>query len=136
MTREEAEHLWNEWTRMWNEDPSIALRLAAPRFHLHLALGTVDPQTIDTPERVRDWVTQFCARYERLAFTTGAGPMFDAQLGTIAGPWIARSRIDGVDRSSSGIDIVRVVDGKIAEYWTLSREVETPGTWNEMLSQR
>jgi hypothetical protein len=122
--------LWNGWTEMWNRRPELARTLVADRFVPHLVTpGTVDPETICDPAAVERWVIAHRARFQRLVFHTGCGPFIDVTAGVVAGPWFADSSLDGAPRPVCGMDTIAFRDGKITEYWTLSKDVDAIGGW-------
>lgn len=133
--RETALRLFTEWFRMWNDDPAIARQVVAPRFRLHLSLPLVDPSIITDPESVCRWVTGFRQRFTKLVFTSSRCQFFDEQQNVISGPWIADTVMGGVAKQSCGIDILRIADGKVCEYWTLSNQVESVGEWTRSTSE-
>lgn len=122
--------LWDRWTLMWNRDPSLARTLVADPFVLHLPLPDPIPQrTVSTPAAVETWVTSHRARYRALVFHADMPPFVDVVAGVIAGPWHADASVDGAPRPVCGIDLLAFRDGKITEYWTLSRPVDAVGDW-------
>ncbi len=122
--------LWTEWTEMWNHRPELARSLVADRFVLHLITpGPVNAETIDSPAAVERWVAGHRAKYQRLVFHTGHGPFVDVTAGIVAGPWSAETSIDGTPRPVCGMDTIAFRDGKITEYWTMSKEADTVGRW-------
>jgi len=124
-------HLWNRWTEMWNREPKLALELVASRFTLHLTLPSIaDAKTIGDPEAVARWVAAHRARFDKLEFSTRVGPFVDVRAGVVAGPWIAESIVEGVVRPVCGMDTIAFRDGKITEYWTLSKPVDAYGDWD------
>jgi hypothetical protein len=115
---------------MWNGRTELARELVAPRFALHLPLpNAVDPTTVDDPESVERWVVAHRARFERITFHYDAGPFVDTVAGVVAGPWSAEIVVGGVVRRACGMDTIAFRDGKITEYWTLSKEAEDVGGW-------
>jgi hypothetical protein len=123
--------LWRDWTEMWNGRPELALTLVAPQFVLHLTTPSVAAQeTVTTPEAVERWVAGHRARYQRLKFHFDCDAFVDVTAGVVAGPWHAEAAIDGAPRQVCGIDILAFRDGKITEYWTLSKEVDAVGRWS------
>lgn len=126
--------LWNEWTRMWNSAPELALELVAPRFVLHLTLPSVVPQeTVVDPVTVERWVRGHCAKYERLEFRTECGPFVDVRAGVVAGPWIADAVQQGKLQPVCGMDTIAFREGKITEYWTTSKPTDAFGLWSRAL---
>lgn len=131
--------LWNRWTEMWNGKPELALELVAPRFALHLTAVPsrgVDITTIDTPERVMEWVRNHRAKFTNLTFTTQVGPFVDVTAGVVAGPWSADTTSGGTSSWACGMDTIAFRDGRITEYWTLSSPVDRVATWDQRLLGR
>ena len=128
--------LWADWTEMWNGRPELALELVAPSFVLHLPLPTpFDTAAVSNPAAVERFVSEARARFERITFHYEAGPFVDTARGVVAGPWWAESVIEGKSRLSAGMDTIAFRDGKITEYWTLSKEVDSVGEWVKVLAK-
>jgi len=128
--------LWADWTAMWNGRPELALELVAPRFVLHLPLPSpFDIAAVSNPVAVERFIREARARFERITFHYEAGPYVDTVAGVVAGPWWAESVVEGKPRLSSGMDTIAFCDGKITEYWTLSKEVDSVGDWVKALAR-
>ena len=126
--------LWTRWTAMWNERPALALELIAPRFVLHLTLPETTPQdAIIDPQGVERWVIAHRAKFDRLVFHNDCGPFVDVRAGVVAGPWYADTIVDGQVRPVCGMDTIAFREGKITEYWTLSKPVDAIGRWGHAL---
>jgi hypothetical protein len=121
---------------MWNGSPALARELVAERFVLHLSLPKlVDPATVNDPASVERWVIAHRSRVSP-TFHYEAGPFVDTVAGVVAGPWWADLVVDGKPCLACGMDTIAFRDGKITEYWTLSKEVETVGVWTKALAAR
>ena len=123
--------LWQQWTVMWNERPELALELCAERFSLHLAAPSlVDETQVVTPADVQRLVVGQRSKYQRLVFhVDGCGPFVDTRLGVVSGPWWAETQQEGTARVVRGMDSIAFQDGRVTEYWTLSREADRLGDW-------
>jgi SnoaL-like domain len=122
--------LWNDWTEMWNVRPALAREIVADGFTLHLPTPTaLVLESVDGPAAVERWVIAHRAKYQRLTFHTECGPFVDVARGVVAGPWFADTSVDGTPRPVCGMDTIAFRDGKITEYWSLSREVDAVGRW-------
>lgn len=123
--------VWERWTEMWNGSPEIALEMAASPFVLHLpSADETDDKTVSSPRAVMEWVARSRAKYTRITFSTEAGPFVDVKAGIVAGPWIAEVVVDGQTRYARGMDTIAYGgDGKITEYWTISKPSAEAGTW-------
>jgi hypothetical protein len=127
--------IWARWTEMWNGHPELVRELVAERFALHVPLPSrTDPAKVTDPASVERWVVAHCALFERLTFHYDAGPFVDTVAGVVAGPWWAEAIVEGKARVLCGMDTIAFRDGKITEYWTLAKEVETVGRWTEALA--
>jgi hypothetical protein len=127
--------LWNQWTEMWNHRPALARTLVADRFVLHLTLpATTAEADVCDPAAVERWVIAHRAKFQRLVFHNQCGPFVDVRVGIVAGPWFADTVIDGAPRPVCGMDTLAFRDGKITEYWTLSKPVDDLGRWGRALS--
>ena len=51
-----------------------------------------------------------------LTFEIELGPLVDGEM--VAGRWVGRGRTDNGPMSFTGNDILRIEDGRFAEYWT------------------
>ena len=78
------------------------------------------------PAGLKQWIGGATAAFTDYSFTTSVGPLSDEDK--VAGQWIFRATYRGGMPGASptavgkgveyaGIDIFRVEDGKIAEYW-------------------
>lgn len=120
---------------MWNGETERARTLVAPRFVLHLPTPSlVDPTTIDNPLAFERWIVAHRARFQRLVFRTGCGPFVDETDGIVAGPCCAEASMDGAPRVVVGMDTIAFRDGKVTEYWTLSKEADAVEPWVTALS--
>ena len=122
-----AKDLWKKWTEMWNGRPELALELAAPKFALHLPTpGNVDQTTVVTPDAVVAWVAASIARFDRITFRYEAGPF-------VAGPWSGEIVAGGKISFVCGMDSIGFKNGKLTEYWTLSKESDAIARWTQRL---
>lgn len=131
---ETAQHLWKKWTEMWNGKPELARDLASPGFALHLPTpGNVDPTKVTTPDEVVAWVAASIARFDQITFRYEAGPFVDTVAGIVAGPWSAEIVAGGKTSFVCGMDTIGFKDGKLTEYWTLSKESDAVDRWMQRL---
>ncbi len=127
--------LWRRWTEMWNSKPELALELVAPRFVLHLIQpAQIDETTVCDPATTAAWVANHRAKFDQLTFHTGVGPFVDTRASVVAGPWHAETIMNGVSAQVCGMDTIAFRDGKITEYWTMSKPTENLGRWSQGLS--
>ena len=129
--------LWNEWTRMWNGQPELARSLVAEGFVLHLPTPSpLDQESIKGPAAVEAWVAAHRGNFRGLTFHTECGPFVDVVAGVVAGPWWAETSIDGSPRPVCGMDTIAFREGKITEYWTISKEADSAGRWPLSLANK
>jgi hypothetical protein len=74
-------------------------------------------------------VTEFRGRCDRATFQYDASPFVDSKAGIVAGPWSAELLTSSSRRLVCGMDTIAYRDGKIYEYWTISKDVKTVGSW-------
>lgn len=118
--------IWTSWLKLWNGDLNIADDLISPQFTAHFAPMSPNQGEVSGPEALKQWIQGARAAFTDSQFVTEVGPIADE--GLIAGRWIFRGNFQGGIPGASpqsvgqsiqyyGIDILRVVDGKIVEYW-------------------
>jgi len=118
--------IWNSWNRLWNGDLAIADELISPQFVAHFAPMSANQGEVRGPDALKQWVQTAVGAFDDYHFVTEVGPIGDAD--TIAGRWVFqgtfRGGIPGAAPDAvgkhiryNGIDIFRVAEGKIVEYW-------------------
>ena len=120
--------LWDSWMRLWNGDYAVADAVVADDVVLHLPkYGMPDPAVIRTRSALTGWIAAFRSSYpEHGVIATDLGP-FVVDDHVIC-RWIFQGTWEGGRPESAtaaagtpvtlrGADILRVVDGRIAEYW-------------------
>jgi SnoaL-like domain len=108
--------LAQSWTDLWNGDLDLAAALVTDDFRVHFGTSA-DPSPGDAirgPEQLAAYIGGFRAQRPGLRYQLDAPPIADATGFAIR--WSAQR--PGVD--VSGIDMVRVSAGRIAEVWSLS----------------
>jgi len=115
--------MYDRWMEMWNGRPELADELVAPDCPIHQP-----PNALRGPEGVRQMVEMGRAPFEEITFRIEAAPIVDGDR--LAARWVSegvyRGGIPGATASPGtrvtfgGIDIWRVEDGRIAEYWVSS----------------
>lgn len=120
---------WANWIALWNGDYSLCAEVVAPDFALHASLlGGQDPTAFNTPEAFVGLIAQIRTAIPDLVFSVKVGPIIAD--GYIVGHWHAAGHYVGhfpgataavgTEVSFNGTDIVRIEDGKVAEYWLAS----------------
>lgn len=127
MTASENALLVEPWKQLWNNDLSMTERIIAPDFVAHAApiTGSGD-DTVHGREGLNAWVAGIHSILRDLSFEIAVGPIAtDDYLvvrwvaeGTYAGGFPGASEAAVGNRVRfTGTDTLRVVDGKLAEYW-------------------
>ena len=115
------------WKDLWNGDLSLTDTIIAEDFVAHAApLTGAGPDQIRGRDALNAWVSGIHAVLSGLTFVVEVGPITDDEHLVLR--WQARGTYGGgfpgaspeaVGRpvAFSGTDTLRVVDGKLAEYW-------------------
>lgn len=136
LTRQAAADMWERWLIMWNEDPEVAHEIISENYRVHLptAGATIDPTTIRNAAGMAEWVRGFTGKFENLTYHTDFGPLVDGDRATVR--WFGTATclgrtgwptdVPGKPITFVGVDILRIVDGKIVECWTQGAVTDTP----------
>ncbi|MFI7000117.1 ester cyclase [Nocardia sp. NPDC050175] len=120
--------LLDGWLTTWNGDYSLANTIISPDFHVHAApLGGGD-RTVEGPDGLVEWIAQTRAAFTELVFTVEVGPIVDRDhlalrwiaVGTYGGGFPGATAPAGTAIRFTGIDILRIEQDEIAEYWVNS----------------
>lgn len=126
MSSQTNKELWQRWSALWNGNLALADEIIAPDFVAHFAAAGGSPSEVQGPEGLKQWIGGILAAFSNAGFTTSVGPLADEDL--VAGRWIFRATYQGGMPGASpaaigndveyvGMDIFRVKDEKIVEYW-------------------
>lgn len=118
--------LWTSWGELWNGNLGLVDKIIAPDFVAHFAPVGTSPSEVRGPAGLAQWIGGMRAGFTDAGFTTVVGPLAENDL--VAGRWIFRGIYQGGMPGSSpaaagkrveyaGMDLFRVRDGKIVEYW-------------------
>jgi hypothetical protein len=122
--------LYSQWVRMWNGELELSDQIIGDDFIAHLAADAPRPQgELRNASTVRAWVDAVRSRSDEMTYKLRDGPVVSGS--TVLAYWQARGRARTTDRSmadfaKSGVDILRVANGKFVEYWTAN--FNTAGT--------
>ncbi|MDT8913483.1 ester cyclase [Amycolatopsis sp. PS_44_ISF1] len=117
------------WLRLWNGEPDLAETIISPQFRLHAALlGGADEDSIDDAGALTGWITSTRAAVKDLTFTLEVGPLTDTDhvalrwraTGHYSGGFPGATAAPGTPVDFTGTDMLRIEDGRIAEYWVNS----------------
>lgn len=125
----DTQKLWTRWGALWNGDLAIADTIIAPDFVAHFVPMTPGTPEIRGPEGLKAMISMFLGGFAHGTFTTEVGPVAEGHL--IAGRWRFQGVYQGGIPGSSaaavgktvefaGMDLFRVADDKIVEYWLSS----------------
>lgn len=123
---EQLKDLWVRWAELWNGDLAIADEIIASGFVAHFAPAGNSPNEVRGPQELTEWIGQITAAFTDFSVTTTVGPLADGDL--LAGRWIIQGVYQGGIPESSleavgkqiayeGMDLLRVKDGRMVEYW-------------------
>lgn len=121
--------LYGRWLEMWNGQIDLAEQIIAPDCIVHQApFGPGDAPRFRGPQGLVQMIRMGREPFEGLTFTCDVGPIVEAQQ--LAARWTGRGTHKGglpgatapagTPITFNGIDIWRVEDGKVAEYWVSS----------------
>jgi len=125
----ESHQLVDSWLALWNGDYAQAERIIAPQFRLHAAMmDGGDGSAVDSSTALVGWISATRGAMPDLTFTVEVGPIIDGDhvvvrwraQATYAGGMPGAQAPIGTKVDFTGTDILRIVDGKIAEYWVNS----------------
>jgi predicted ester cyclase len=122
--------LYRRWIlELWNGDLAVAGELVTDDFVVHQArVDDAGSEEVRGPEAVVRMVRQGHAPFDDLTFQIEVGPVVEANM--VAARWVGRGRYrEGIPGATApvgtpvafgGIDLLRVRDGRFAEYWVSS----------------
>jgi len=126
---QDVKQLVDEWLRLWNGDYARAAAVIAPAFRLHAAMmDGGDGSAVDSPRALVSWIAETRAIIPDLTFVIQVGPIVDADRialrwraeGSYAGGLPGAGAPSGTRVDFTGTDVLRVADGRLAEYWVNS----------------
>lgn len=119
------ETLWQQWIALWNGDLSQAEEILAPDMAMHAAVIGVDEAAIQGAQGIAGWVTLLRSALGEPTFTVQVGPIIDGDLvcgrwevhGHYAGGMPGATAAVGTPVDFTGTDVLRIENGRFAEYW-------------------
>lgn len=126
MPNDEIRRLYARWLALWNGDLSIAPEIIAPDCIVHQApFGAGEPPVFRGPDGIAQMVAMGREPFDDFQIALEVGPLADGDL--VAARWTGRGRYRGGLPGASaspgtpvtygGMDLFRLENGKIAEYW-------------------
>ncbi|KIA65142.1 ester cyclase [Nocardia vulneris] len=128
-TAAEPRQLLDGWLTLWNGVYTFADDLIATDFRLHAAMmDGSEGDAVRGPDALVDWIDQVRAAFTELVFSVAVGPIADRDhlvvrwvaVGTYGGGFPGATAPAGTAIRFTGIDILRIENAKIAEYWVNS----------------
>ncbi|BCB81177.1 hypothetical protein GCM10022251_67680 [Phytohabitans flavus] len=114
------------WKALWDGDYSVAASLIDPGIQVHASMADgSDGSEIKGVEGMVGWIGQIRGPSPDLTFEIEVGPIAQDNLialrwratGTYAGGFPGANAPAGTQIDFTGIDILRVRDGRVVEYW-------------------
>ncbi len=118
--------LAESWLQLWNGGYDLADPLIAPAFRLHAALlGGGSADDVRDPGALVAWIDGMRRAVDDLTFEIEVGPLVDGDHmalrwqahGRYAGGFPGATAAPGTPVAFTGTDLLRIEDGRIAEYW-------------------
>ncbi len=118
--------LWTSWTALWNGHLALADTIIAPGFTAHFAPMGPSPTEVRGAQGIKHWIGSFLTAFSDARFATVVGPVIDGDH--IAGRWLFTGTYQGGFPGAAptaagrrvefaGMDLLRIEQGKLAEYW-------------------
>ncbi|WP_327352459.1 ester cyclase [Streptomyces sp. NBC_01304] len=120
--------LWHRWVDLWNGNYDLAESVIAPKLETHLpAFGRpFELEPIDSPDSLVRWLEQWRSRFSLSLLATEFGPFVNDDhilaRRKFTGVWQSGEPLGATARAGTevefaGVDVLRVEDGRVAEYW-------------------
>jgi hypothetical protein len=106
-----AKALYERWINELWAGKRIAAEIVTTDF-----VGHWPDREIHGPDELQAIIDETRNMLADLTFTIELGPLIDGEM--VAGRWVGRGRSDDQPMAFTGNDILRIEDGRFAEYWT------------------
>jgi predicted ester cyclase len=130
MPMDDPRRLYERWLlELWHGDESVAQEILAADFVVHQARSQPgESEDVHGPQAGVEMVRMGRAPFSQLTFAVEVGPLVDGDMlaarwigyGTYAGGLPGATAPEGTEVAFGGIDIMRIADGRLAEYWVSS----------------
>ncbi|GAA2786278.1 phosphopantetheine-binding protein [Saccharopolyspora taberi] len=135
MTERSHRELWDCWSRIWNGEFELAEEVVSADLRVNIPdHGMPDPATIHDPKTLTAWIGAFRSSFDDDARISGElGPFIvgDYAMGrwVFNGVWqggrpATATAEPGTPVTFRGVDILRIEDGRIAEYWLTDDQLD------------
>lgn len=113
------------WLGLWNGALDTVEDIVAPDFVLHAAVVGGEADAVRGPHGLRDWIAGIRSGIPDLRFTEEVPPLVDGDrvairwhaVGHHGGGFPGAAAPAGTPIDFTGIDLLRLHDGQVAEYW-------------------
>jgi predicted ester cyclase len=130
MTATDPRTLYERWLlELWHGDASVAHEILSEDFTVHQARSQPgESEAVRGPQAGIELVRMGRAPFSLLTFAIEVGPIVEGDMlaarwighGAYAGGLPGATAPEGTEVTFGGIDIMRVADGRLAEYWVSS----------------
>lgn len=117
--------IYSRWLEAWNGDLAIIEEIVSPDFVFHPTHEDPNQPDFNGQAGVRKMIEMSRTPFKEIHFTTDLGPIAEGDM--VVGKWQGKGIYDkglpgataepGTEVSFSAIDILRIRDGQITDYW-------------------
>jgi hypothetical protein len=120
--------IYDQWTYLWNLDLDLAGKILAPELTLHYAqAGGELFDDVHRPEQLAELIRLWHRKRPGIVFAAEGEAVVDLAevdgeaVGLVARPYlVCYTGDDGSPVRRSGTDILKIIDGRIREVWSVS----------------
>jgi predicted ester cyclase len=128
MSKETNRALLDRWIELWSGNLAVADEIIGPGFVGHFPPTTSRSNEIHGSAALQEWIQTTLALFTNVQLTLDGDPVVDEHkiaarwlfLGTYRGGLPGATSPVGTQIAFSGIDLLRIANGKIVEYWVSS----------------
>lgn len=128
MSKETNRALLDRWIELWSGNLAVADEIIGPSFVGHFPPTTSRSNEIHGSRALQKWIQTTLALFTNVQLTLDGDPVVDEHK--IATRWLFRGTYRGglpgatspvgTQVAFNGIDLLRIANGKIVEYWVSS----------------
>jgi predicted ester cyclase len=128
MSKETNRVLLDRWIELWSGNLAVADEIIGPGFVGHFPPTTSRSNEIHGSPALQEWIQTTLALFKNVQLTLDGDPVVDEDK--IAGRWLFRGTYRGglpgatspvgTQIAFNGIDLLRIANAKIVEYWVSS----------------
>jgi len=130
MSATDPRTLYERWLlELWHGEESVAHEILSDDFTIHQARSQPgESEAVSGPQAGIELVRMGRAPFSQVTFAIEVGPIVEGEVlaarwigrGTYAGGFPGATAPDGTEVAFGGIDMMRIADGRLAEYWVSS----------------